>query len=41
MPGNFSRYIFSNRQYPKLLNTTCLHCGCWGFIVSERVKYVN
>ena len=19
MPGNFSRYIFSNRQYPKLL----------------------
>ena len=38
---DFCRHIFSNSQYLKLLNTTCYHSGCGGFIVSECVKYVT
>ena len=39
--GDFCRHIFSDSQYPKLLNSTCKHSGCGGFIVSEGVKYVT
>ena len=39
--GDFSRHIFSDSQYPKLLNPTCKHPGCGDFIVSEGVEYVN
>ena len=35
--GDFCRHIFSDSQYPKLLNPTCKHSGCWGFIVSDGV----
>ena len=37
--GDFCRLIFSDMQYLKLLNPTCKHSGCGGFIVSEGVKY--
>ena len=39
--GDFCRHIFSDSQYPKLLNATCKHSGCGGSIVSGRVKYVT
>ena len=38
---DFNRHIFSDSQYPKLLNATCYHSGGGGFIVSEGVKYVT
>ena len=38
---NFRRHIFSDSQYPKLLNANCKHSGCGGFIVSGRVDYVT
>ena len=39
--GDFCRRIFSDSRYSKLLNPTCKHSGCGGFIVSEGVKYVT
>ena len=39
--GDFCRHTFSDSQYPKLLNATCKHSECGGFIVSYRVKYVT
>ena len=39
--GDFCGHIFSDSQYPKLLNSTCKHSGSGGFIVSEGVKYLT
>ena len=40
MPGIFVD-IYLLIASPKLLNATCQHSGCWGFIISECVKYVT
>ena len=38
---DFCRHIFSDSQYPKLLNEAREHSGGGGFIVSDRVEYVT
>ena len=38
---NFRRHLFSDSQYPKLLNANCKHSGCGDLIVSGRVDYVS